>query len=567
MKKTTQLLIVSILLIINCQLSIVNCAAQTPSWLWAENGDGSTSQNAKMGIANDADGNTIVCGNYLSDSITFGYYTLHNSSPGSYDLFLVKYDATGNVIWAVSHGGDGDDYSYSVATDATGNIYVTGTIGSDSIIFGNTTLHGTNFHQVFVVKYNANGDVVWARGPQGSIAFNGIATDAAANVYLAGSLGTNMNLIFGNDTLTSTIYLSRNFILVKYDSSGNPIWGRMGACSGNSEPYVEPHYVTTDAMANVFVTGGFASPTLNFGHDTILDSVQALNMFVVKYDSSGNSVWAKKVGTADGIGQLQGKGVGVDAHGNVYIGGDAFSTRIDFGTDTLNTIALYDIFMAKYDQTGNFVWAKVIGGDDYDYCSGLKADPNGDFYITGYFGSTYIALGLDTIHNSNALGNQNIYVIKYNASGNELWASAPAGDGQSAGIAGDGHGNEWITGYYPSTTMVFGTHTLNNNSGGNDIFTAKLMNLVTAIPVENKGTVRIYPNPNTGSFTLAYAQLSAVTQFKVTDLFGRTVYTQNITGARAEQTINAGILQDGVYFWQLISANRIEANGKMTVLR
>ena len=131
--------------------------AQSPNYLWAKSAGGTSSDYGRS-VATDASGNTFVTGVFYSTSITFGSYTLTNA--GYADIFLVKYDASGNVIWAKSAGGTSYDFGWSVATDASGNTFVTGRFKSPSITFGSYTLNNANvgYSDIFLAKLdNTNG--------------------------------------------------------------------------------------------------------------------------------------------------------------------------------------------------------------------------------------------------------------------------------------------------------------------------------------------------------------------------------------------------------------------------
>src|SRR6266478_3524366 len=127
------------MLIINCQISIINCTAQSPNWLWAKSAGG-TITDVGVGITTDAGGNVYAAGYFISSSIAFGTTTLANVQAGNSDIFLVKYDASGNVLWAKSAGSTGYDSGNGISTDSGGNVYVTGYFdGTSSITFGTTT--------------------------------------------------------------------------------------------------------------------------------------------------------------------------------------------------------------------------------------------------------------------------------------------------------------------------------------------------------------------------------------------------------------------------------------------
>ena len=192
--------------------------AQSPNYLWAKSAGGTSSDWGKS-VATDASGNVFVCGVFESLSITFGSYTLTNASASSGDIFLVKYDASGNVIWAKSAGGTDDDYGYSVATDASGNTFVTGRFHSPSITFGSYTLTNASAGSgdIFLVKYDASGNVIWAKSTGGTTEdkSSSVATDARGNCFVTGGFWSS-SITFGSYTLNNASAGKGDIFLAKF---------------------------------------------------------------------------------------------------------------------------------------------------------------------------------------------------------------------------------------------------------------------------------------------------------------------------------------------------------------
>ena len=122
-------------------LGILNGYSQNLNWIWAHSA-GSISSESTNSIATDMSGNVFTVGYFASYTITFGAFTLTNASSGGgvFDIFIVKYDGQGNVLWAKSAGGNSSDYAYSIAVDPLGNIIVVGYFSSLSITFGSKTI-------------------------------------------------------------------------------------------------------------------------------------------------------------------------------------------------------------------------------------------------------------------------------------------------------------------------------------------------------------------------------------------------------------------------------------------
>src|ERR1017187_4094350 len=216
MKRKNLLMIVIVFALISLN-NFLN--AQAPNWEWARS-SGGISDDEGMSIAVDGSGNRYVTGYFHSSTITFGTTTLTNNGTGTTeDMFIVKYDPNGNVLWAKSAGGSGFDWGHGIAVDSSGNSYVTGYLGSSPITFGSIILTNPG---MFIAKYNANGNVVWAKSAGGSDNDygNSIAVDDSGNSYVIGSYASS-TITFGTTTLTNDSAGLGDIFVVKYDSSGN----------------------------------------------------------------------------------------------------------------------------------------------------------------------------------------------------------------------------------------------------------------------------------------------------------------------------------------------------------
>ena len=265
-------------------------------------------------------------------------------------MFLVKYNSAGDVVWAKSGGGVGFDISESVATDALGNIYITGYYQSHTINFGTFSLTSPTPSAVFLVKYDSSGNVVWAQGSTGNYtdyAYS-VHTDIYGYVYIVGQIGSSL-VTFGSVSLTNT--MGAGMFIVKYDADGNAIWGKSAVGDGSNNATC----ITNDAMGNSYVCGWFDGMQIKFGADSILnDNVGIQDMFLVKYDTAGVEKWVKGVKCNVDV---QATTVVAGDSGKIYIAGN-FGDSLKFEHDTLLSIGGTDMFFAKFDTTGNFNWAK-----------------------------------------------------------------------------------------------------------------------------------------------------------------------------------------------------------------
>jgi len=452
--------------------------AQVHTWDWAKsNAGGGSGTDWGWSIAVDGSGNSYVAGLYASSEIQFGSTTLTNV--GHDDGFVVKYDPSGNVLWATGFGGPGEDGPQHIAVDGSGNCYVVGWYGSPTIQFGSTTLTNPDpgANDMFVVKYDPSGNVLWAQGHTGGSTRDcygyGIAVDGSGNCFVVGYY-YGSTIQFGSTTLTNAG--GNDIFVVKYDPSGNALWARSSTGGGTSDD--DAMSVAVDGSGNCYVIGEYWSPTIQFGSTTLTND-GICNAFIVAYDPSGNVLWANSssVSGYSGLYYIENNGVDVDGSGNCYVVGSYSSPTIQFGSTTLTNAGGDDIFIVKYDRSGNVLWAKSStgGGSNNDGAFSVAVDGSGNCYVVGWYASPTIQFGPTTLTNPWA---SDMFLVEYSPGGSPLWATGSTG-GAGTGldfahaVSIDGSGNCYVAGWYSAPTIQFGSTTL-TNAGGSDMFVAKL---------------------------------------------------------------------------------------------
>jgi hypothetical protein len=356
---------------------------------------------------------------------------LKGSNAGSTDAFLSKYDAAGNLVWTRQFGTSNADVSYGVAADGLGSAYVTGFIDGGSVAPPNPAAF-----DAFVGKYDGSGNLVWMHqlGIAGVDASFGVSADGLGNVYISGNT---------EGSLGGPNAGGRDAFVSKYNAAGANIWTRQFGTSSDDLSFG----VSADHLGNVFLAG-YSDGNLGGANAGGADA------FVTKYDSAGNLVWNRQLGTS---GYDVSYGVSADGLGNVYITGYTAGSLggPNAGED--------DAFLAKYDGAGNLLWTRQLGTAILDDGKGVSTDGQGNVYISGYSAG---AVG------PSPEGNYSYpFVSKYDSSGQLIWTEQLAGNGLDASwaISADGMGHVYISGY---------TH---GNSGDADAFVAK----IAAVPEPN----------------------------------------------------------------------------------
>lgn len=251
----------------------------------------------------------------------------------------------------------------------------------------------------------------------------------------------------------------------------------------NSTAVGSGYAITRDASGNIYSAGGFQGTVdLDPGVGVFtLTAFGSSDIFVSKLDPNGNFVWAKQIGgtSLDAV-----NGIAIDVAGNICLVGN-FNNTCDFdpgpSTFTLSGGLNGDIFVCKLDASGNFIWAKSMGGTSFERGYAVTTDPSNNIYTTGYFRSLAADFdpGPSSYTMANIAGTEEVFVSKLDASGNFVWAKQMGGSGTDQGfsIAIDALGNVITVGSFASPNADFdpgvSTYTM-ATQGLDDIFVNKL---------------------------------------------------------------------------------------------
>ncbi len=352
-------------------------------------------------------------------------------------------------------GGTEFDDGLSIDTDPDGNIYVAG-IFEESASFGSYDITSNGMHDIFVAKMDPAGNWLWAKNA-GSVNDDfgyEIATDSYGNTYLTGAIQNNA--VFGSFNITTIS--TKDIFVAKIDSDGNWIW--IETVGGYD--YNNGLSICLDSFDNIYITGIFQG-TANFGIHNV-SSNGGYDIFIAKIDPAGIWIWANNAG---GTSDDYSYSIDTEPAGNVFITG-ALTGTADFDTHSVTSNGARDIFVAKADPAGNWLWVENYGGSLDDTGNSINVDIVDDLYITGSFSGT--ATFGSTNLSSN--GVYDIFASKMDTNGNLIWVESAGGTDYDFGnsICTDLDGNVYITGGF-AETVDFDVTTL-TGAGGRDIFVA-----------------------------------------------------------------------------------------------
>jgi len=513
------------LLLALCCIVFTNYSAHAQSWVWAKSAPGYSSTHPSA-TCTDPSGNVIIAG----------------------ETYLAKYNSTGGSVWFKDPTNGFSGNAISVCTDASGNIFVAGFYTS-SITFGSITLTNSGSDDIFLAKYDPSGSMIWVKSAGGSSyddAYS-VTTDLWGNVYLAGGFGS-ASITFGSTILTG---MSQTMFLVKYNTSGSVVWAKSAGSSSGSCRACSAH---TDNSGNILVTGNFSSSTLAFGTTTLTNIANPYpDMFVAKYDSAGNALWAKSAGGDSYDGSWK---ISTDGSGNSYVVGGFTSGSMSFGSTMLTNVSTGsdDLFLASYDPSGNLRWAKQTGGNGDDEALSVVSDNAGNTYIAGSFSSSSLPFGTTTLTKTTG-SSSNFFVAKYNNSGSVQWAIKAGGtDNDGANdLTLDASGYVYVAGTFASPTLNLGSNTLTNSGGfDKDIFIAKLNGGASGIPEQTTLTSNAVLFPNPAATDVVVSLDVIISNVRIVDLAGKVLFDHDYNSHRV--LVNTSFLPAGIY--QIVVNNK-----------
>jgi len=271
--------------------------------------------------------------------------------------------------------------------------------------------------------------------------------------------------------------------LAKIDLNGNVLWA-------NGAGPADPRGLAMDPAQNIYLTGGLSSAASTFGNVSISSIQSYQESFIVKYDTSGNALWGTWVGATNGFVNVSSITAGTGAE---YVTGYFQGTSITLGNTTLTSPNQGEIFVAGYDDSGNFIWAVNAVGCCY------------------------------TIEESRSITTSNA-------------------------------GDIYITGLYDSISVAFGSNVLDSMDG---YFIAKLSNAAgIQNSVDNTEAFSIFPNPVSTNISLHFpGSHKENAQIEILNSLGEIVFEKEII--LEDQTLNPPSLQRGIYFVRIKSDKTI----------
>ena len=451
-------------------LATFNLVVAQPTIQWEKSLGGSNNETARS-IIQTLDGGYIVAGATSSND---GDVTLNQG--GVTDCWVVKLDANGNIIWQRTYGGSGNDFAFTILQTPDSGFTLFSTTNSFDGDIGNSK----GGQDIWIVRVDKIGNILWEKS------YGGTADD-----YLRKAIpSSNGGFVFcgyteSNDGDVTLNKGGRDYWLVKIDTSGNILWQKT---YGGSLSEIAFSLIQTEDK-------GF----LVLGESNSIDGDISNNIgdddyWVVKTDSFGNMEWERSYGGTNGE---RGVSCSLGINGGYLLAGRAFSNDGNV-SNHFGSINRSDFWVVKIDDFGNLEWEKSYGGTQWD--EAIEILPyNGEYVVLGHISSSNGMVS--NFYGDTTLIDPDYWLIQIDTLGNLLWEKNYGGsfDDWPLGMTICNDNSVVMTG---STGSV--DYDVSNSNGGYDFWVVKLDAITGVDKQQLNNSLSIYPNPTKNKFNIDF---------------------------------------------------------------
>jgi hypothetical protein len=415
-----------------------------------------SADNHISGTACDTARNIYLAGNF-SDSIRFDTFDL--ASEGGEDIFLLKLNPDGKVLWAKSAGGLSDDYPTAMVVSPAGMLYTAGLLGKNAT-FDNRQA-GEKTYNLFISLHTAGGELKWVKSfaAKRSDYITSMVIDSTGSIYFGGYFERQLRL---DEQHVIKANAASDAFVACLDSLGNMRWVRQWGGPGNDR--VSALHVQDSLL---WVAGQCTAP-MEIGTTTVSPLNDEQNaVFTARCSLAGEVIQAYN--------NLSGMAVTADCvtglkDGKSIVAGN-FSDSLFLGNTVFKSYGNRDMFIAAYDSTGGLLWQKQIGSAAYDNLFDIVYHPWGYIIATGLYAAPLI-FDRDTIGLSNNYCD--VFAASYDEEGRLQEINIMDGKSEAfpQALTHDKEGHVYIAGLFRDTTTL--RHSVLTSSGTEEIFLAKL---------------------------------------------------------------------------------------------
>jgi len=510
--------------------------SQDPAIIW-QNTIGGSEGDFSISFEPTADGGYIVGG--YSTSNASGDKT--ENSNGGTDIWIVKLDSNGAIVWQNTIGGSGEDLLISIKQTSDGG-YIVGA-GSDSNISGDKTENSRGGLDYWILKLNTLGTIMWQKTYGGAQPeFDAYVVETADGGYFVG--GYSDSDVSGDKTDPTNG--QRDYWALKLDSSGNMIWQNSIGGALVDRP-VANAFQTADGG---FIIGGFS--TSNASGDKTENSLGGSDYWIVKLNATGAVVWDNTIGGSDA--DLL-RDINQTADGGYILGG--YSKSNISGDKTENSQGDFDYWILKLNGNGNIVWQNTIGGSGIDYPRDVDQLADGNYMVAGWSNSN---ISGDKTENSN--GGYDYWLVKLNASGTMVSQNSIGGSGDESGTYIIENSDGTFAMFCSSDSNISGDKG-DTSEGLDDYWVFKTTPAILGIlNTDFTPALSVYPNPTSGSFILNMGESFTEARVTILNMLGQVVASSNYKNAQLLELQLEGA--SGIYLIHIKTAQGKQATLKIT---
>lgn len=468
-----------------------------------------------------------------NDSIESG--TKKVLSNGDRDVFISKYNKDGQLIWLKSFGDYGYDKGMAISTDLQGNIYITGRY-FDSCLFGNKLLRSKGHYDIFLAKMDSSGNYIWVKSAGGRLHDEGLAlyVDVSGNPYITGFFRDTA--FFDSKMVKSDYDDNFDIFLAKYNTIGQVQWVKSAGGSNDDHGWT----ITGNNLGDIFIGGHFIDSAKFDGNPVF--SIGSMDAFVASYNINGDFNWVKTGGSLWDDVVLD---MVVDQQGNLYTIG-FFDRSAKFDETTLLGDGFNEVFINCYERTGDMKWAKSAGGENMDEGEGIALYNDKELIICGGFQGD-AKFGNNQVTSQ---GDYDVFISSLDLNGNFNWAKSVGSATNDYAFAVKTYGNNlYVTGYYSDHSSF--DQIILNSKGKADAFLAKL-NLNNIGFEEVILEQSFYPNPSKGLITIDGIDAGIL---NIYDIQGKLLRSENFRSQHNQ--INLTNFNNGIYLLHFIVDGKI----------
>lgn len=519
-----------------------NLSSQNFQWDWLKKSPDKVTMVANV---TDNANNTIVAGSIYGINTSVGS-TTYNASTG--DGIIIKYDTNGNVLWSVSIGGNGSENCDAISADASGNIFVVGWTTSTVVTISNSTLSyagglGALDYAMFISKFNSSGNLMYFKTvSHGDFIQSGLLKLrlGSNSILLTDRFVTNEKISFGSYSLTAQNY---DAYIASFDLNANLNWVKFYSTS--KDEIISD--LTIQKNDDIYFTGVTNSHSLVIGSNTLSSPSNSTSLgFIGRMNSVGNVKWLNTY-TNYAVGMSL---ITAPNPNCVYLGFSFASSSLSLGSNTFSSQNGAGV-IAQIDSMGNFIWSKLISGNNGLTIKCMAVNKNNHLYVIGNTSSNVLSTTNFSIANINSVNN--FYFTAFDSQGNDLGfliSSRTTTTNFSRvdpnSISMDVNDNGYVVGYLYSD-LICGTNTITSLPQAS-YFMVKVKFIhglgIQESFVSNNDLI-IFPNPTSSSLNFN-SQTFRIVNIEICNALGQKVYQkQNID---LNQSLDVSFLNAGVYF-------------------